>query len=60
MEFNVLVYRKVHIQDAIKLIINDLNFDMDSAQHADDTTAVSVSADPNEHSLKSAADLPSV
>lgn len=39
-----------------KLLINDLCFDIDYAKYVDDTTAVSVSDDPNDNSLQSATD----
>ena len=38
-----------------KLLINDLSFDIDYAKYVDDTTVISVSDDPNDHSLQSAA-----
>ena len=39
-----------------KLLINDLSFDIDYAKYVDDTTVVSVSSDPGDRSLQSAAD----
>lgn len=42
--------------DDFKLLINDLNFDLEYIKYVDDTTAVSVSTDPNNLSLQHAAD----
>ena len=39
-----------------KLLINDLTFDIDYAKYVDDTTVVSISADPIDQSLQFAAD----
>ena len=42
--------------DDFKLLINDLNFDLEYIKYVDDTTAVSVATDPNNQSLQHAAD----
>jgi hypothetical protein len=43
-------------QDDSKLLINDLKFDIQYIKYVDDTTAVSVSTDPDDLSLQHAAD----